>query len=419
MSLSKEQTQGRLFGMDLIRVLALLGVVLYHTAAAYSTNTPYWSVHDGTSAIATGIRELLDVFIMPIFFFLAGYFTLSSLRKRGYWSFFKSKFWELGYVWLIAILVVLPAVWYYENSKASGSSAGFLHSWLAWMGGIGQTTLGVATSTGQMVHMHFWFVSLLFYFFVVFILLHMAWKKLTAASHNTTKSQSPKRENVWLTLAIFGLVTTVGYYLSLLLIPDTSWLNVKLFLQLQPAKLFLYAAYFGLGLYGSSRNWFVDGKLLGPLSIWAPATVLLGTVFLVVGQSAFLNPATTKSLSTGYLGLFALVRSFFLLSVLVTLSSFAMRYFNRPNRAVHTLADNSYYIYLIHAFVVSMFQDILMIWPTGPALVKILAVFAISVPLSYALSRWVFRKLTIRDWVRRKFLRTALHEPLGIGSSAK
>jgi glucan biosynthesis protein C len=416
MNLTKDQTPGRLFGMDFVRVVALLGVVMYHTAAAYSTNTPYWSVHDGSSAIATGMRELLDVFIMPVFFFLAGYFTLSSLRKRGYWSFLKSKFWELGYIWLIAILIVLPAVWYYENSKASGSSPGFLHSWISWIGGIGQTTLGVATSTGQMVHMHFWFVSLLFYFFVVFILLHLLWKRLPVASSTTMKAQSPTKANMWLTLAIFGMVTTVGYYVSLLLIPDTSWLNVKLFLQLQPSKLFLYAAYFGLGIYGSSRTWFVDGKALGRLSIWAPATLALGAGFLVVGQSAFHNPATTTSLSPGYLGLFALVRSLFLLSVLVTLSSFAMRYFNRPSRLVHTLADNSYYIYLIHAFVVSMFQDILMIWPTGPALAKIIVVFLISVPLSYVLSRWVFRKLTIRDWVSRKLLRLPRSEPLRIPS---
>ena len=327
MSMTQKQTQGRLLALDFVRVLALLGVVIYHSAAAYSTNTPYWSVHDGSSVFATGIRELVDVFIMPIFFFLAGYFTLSSLRKRGYWSFFKSKFWELGYIWLLAVIIILPIVWWGINVKSSGSSAGFLGSWLTWMGGIGQTRLGVANDPGQMVHMHFWFVSLLFYFFVIFILLYMVKSKLSGISSNTTKPESPSNKNVLLILMIFGLVTTVGYFVSLLLVPDTSWLNVKLFLQFQPSKLFLYVAYFGLGIYGYSRNWFIEGNPLGRLSIWAPATVLLAAAFLVVGQNMFLNPATTTSLSPAYLLLFALIRSFFLLSVLVTLSSFAMQVF--------------------------------------------------------------------------------------------
>ena len=122
----QKQIQGRLLALDFVRVTALLGVVIYHSAAAYSTNTPYWSVHDGSSIIATGIRELADVFIMPIFFFLAGYFTLSSLRKRGYWSFFKSKFWELGYIWLLVVIIILPIIWWGVVVKSSGSSAGFV-----------------------------------------------------------------------------------------------------------------------------------------------------------------------------------------------------------------------------------------------------------------------------------------------------
>ncbi len=403
----QKQTQGRLLALDFVRISALLGVVIYHSAAAYSTNTPYWSVHDGSSVFATGIRELVDVFIMPIFFFLAGYFTLSSLRKRGYWSFFKSKFWELGYIWLLTVIIILPLAWWGTNLKSSGSSISYLSYWLTWLGSVGQTRLGAANDPGQMVHMHFWFVSLLFYFFIVFILLYQAKNKLLGISSNTTKPESLSNKSVLLILMTFGLVTSIGYFISLLLVPDTSWLTVKLFLQFQPSKLFLYIAYFGLGLYGYSRNWFINGNPLGRLSIWAPATVLLAAGFLVVGKDVFLNPSATTSLSPAYLLLFALIRSFFLLSVLVTLISFAVRYLNRPSRLIHTVADNSYYIYLVHIFIVSILQDVLMIWPQGPVFVKILAVFFISISMSYALSRWVFRKLTIREWGSRKLFRLA------------
>lgn len=129
MDTAQKPVRGRLFAFDLVRVLALLGVIIYHSAAAYSTNTPYWSGHDGSTFLGTGIREIVDVFIMPIFFFLAGYFTLSSLRKRGAWSFLKSKFWELGYVWLWVVLFILPLVTWGVAAKGSGSSTGFVGNW--------------------------------------------------------------------------------------------------------------------------------------------------------------------------------------------------------------------------------------------------------------------------------------------------
>lgn len=408
----QQQTYGRLSALDFVRVAALLGVVIYHSAAAYSTNTPYWSVHDGSSIFATGIRELVDVFIMPIFFFLAGYFALGSLHKRGYWSFFKSKFWELEYIWLLAVIIILPFAWWGINIKSSGSSESFLHYWLIWLGNVGETRLGVATDPGQMVHMHFWFVSLLFYFFIVFILVYQAKSKLFRGSSGTTKPASPSNKSALLILVTFGLVTSVVYFISLLLVPDMSWLTVKLLVQIQPSKLFLYIAYFGLGVYGYSRNWFVNDNPLGRLSIWAPATVLLAAAFLVLGKDVFLNPATTMSLSPVYLFLFSVIRSSLLLSALMVFCSIGMRYFNRPSQLIHTLADNSYYIYLIHIFLVSILQDILMIWPEGPIVVKILAVFFISLSMSYALSRWVFKKLTIREWIGRKLFRLPGNQPV-------
>jgi len=386
------KTQGRLVSLDFARVSALLAVVLYHAAAAYSSNTPYWSVHDGSSVFATGIRELVDVFVMPIFFFLAGYFTLLSLRRRGYWSFFKSKFWELGFIWLFVVLIFLPFIWWFTDAKSGVYSGSYLSYWMAWLGSVGEIRLGVLNTTGDSSHMHYWFISLLFSFFIVFIVLHKAISKLSGIFSKTMKPEASSKENVLLTLLVFGLVTSIGYFVSLLLIPDMSWFSVKLFLQFQPSKLFVYIAYFGLGIYGYSRNWFVNGNSLGRLSIWAPIAILSAAGFLVVGQDVFFNPASTPSLSPAYLALFALLRSFFLLSVLIALSSFAMRYFNRPSRLIQTLSDNSYYIYLAHVIIIHVLQETMMLWSQGPAVGKILAVFLIGTAICYTISRWVFKK---------------------------
>lgn len=269
--------------------------------------------------------------------------------------------------------------------------------WLAWLGGIGQTRLGVFDSVQQNIHIHFWFIFLLFYFFVVFILVHIARSRLARVSPKPAKVVWTSSRKTLLILLVFGLVTAAGYFLSLLLVPDTSWLTVKLFLQLQPSKLFIFAAYFGLGMYGYSKKWFLDGKPLGRLSIWGPAAILVAVGFMVVGLRVFQNPTSTQTLPPAHLLMYALLRSFLLLSVLVTFCSLGMRFFNRPSRFINTIADNSYYIYLIHIFFVSIFQDMLEIWPQGPVEFKILIVFAVALSVSYAISRWIFRK-TPRWW---------------------
>jgi fucose 4-O-acetylase-like acetyltransferase len=329
---------------------------------------------------------------MPLFFFLAGYFTLGSLGKKGNWKFFKGKFWELGYVWLVVIVLVLPFTWWGFDYKA-GSSVTYLSYWLNWLGGIGQTRLGVFENSAQNIHAHFWFISLLFYFFVIFILVHKATHKSVKASQNSATASSISANKTQIVLVIFGLIITVGYFLSLLAVPDTSWLTVKFFLQFQPSKLLIFAGCFCLGLYGYSRNWFLDGKPLGRLSMWGPAAIILAVAFMFVGQNVFQNPMTTQSLGPAYLLLYAAIRCFLIVAVLVTFCSLGMLYFNRPSRFVGSMSDNSYYIYLVHIFFISMFQDILEIWPGGPVEIKMLIVFAVSLAISYVISRWIIKKI--------------------------
>jgi glucan biosynthesis protein C len=377
----------RMVSMDFVRVFALFGVILFHASGAYA-NVPYWSVQNGTSNVAIGIRELVDVFIMPLFFFLAGYFTLSSLSKKGGWGFLKSKFWELGYVWIVVVLLVIPFSWWVVNRNSV--TGGFLNSWFTWIQSAGQIRLGLFETPAQSVHLHFWFISLLLAFFIAFLLIYKIASNFVGSRFSTQKTELTPKKTALAILA-FGVVCTVGYFVSLLLVPDSSWLTINLFLEFQPSKLFIFAACFGLGIYAYSKNWFSNGKQIGKLSLWLPATLLLSAAFLIVGQDMFQNPLTTTALSPSYLLVYAALRSFLLLSVTLMVCSLGVRYFNRPSFAISTVANNSYNIYLLHLFFVSTFQDILMIW-AGPIEIKIAIVFGISLLISYSISRWIFKK---------------------------
>lgn len=88
----------------------MLSVVLLHAVAAYSTVTPHWGLHDRTFVAADIIRHLLDVFQMPVFFFVAGYFAFSSLNKLGWRRFINAKLRRIGIPWLLAIIFVIPMI---------------------------------------------------------------------------------------------------------------------------------------------------------------------------------------------------------------------------------------------------------------------------------------------------------------------
>jgi hypothetical protein len=71
--------------LDNLRYLMVVFVLVYHSFGAYATVAPHWVVHDTSSFAADIIRELFDVFMMPVLFFVAGYFALASLEKKGAW----------------------------------------------------------------------------------------------------------------------------------------------------------------------------------------------------------------------------------------------------------------------------------------------------------------------------------------------
>lgn len=369
----------------------MLAVVVYHAVGAYSTFTPYWPVHDGSSIVADFTRQVFDVFMMPIFFFIAGYFALPPLQRKGIWLFLKSKFKRLGIPWLLAILIVVPMIRYIPVMKDDSQSAiGFWDYWLTYVKGFGRFQIGLLTPE-RMNQLHYWFLSLLISFFLVFVLLYVVKNKWLGASPRPTTSEPASSKSILRALLLVGVLTSVGYFLTILLIPDMSWATIDLLLQFQPTNLVLYIGYFALGVYAFSRKWFADGEPPGQLAFWVPACVVLTIGFLVVGQDVFANPATSHELSPGLLLVFAFVRSFLCLAVVVVFTSYAIQYWNRPSSLNQTLAAHSYNIYLAHVIFVMPFQDILMVWQGGPLMVKAGIVTLLAILVSIGISKLIRR----------------------------
>ncbi len=116
--------------------------------------------------------------------------------------------------------------------------------------------------------------------------------------------------SVTVALVLFGLLTSVAYFVVLLLVPDSSWFMLHILLEFQVTRLVPYAGYFAFGVYAYSRGWFIEGKPIEHWEWWGALSVVLASVYLAIGQPMFADTGGTADFSAGYLMLFAFLRSF-------------------------------------------------------------------------------------------------------------
>jgi glucan biosynthesis protein C len=380
MSQKNPGTTTRIVFLDNLRYLMVLLVVVYHSVAAYSTQAPFWGIHDAYFYAADIVRELLDVFMMPVLFFVAGYFALPVLEKKGTWWFLKDKVKRLLIPWAVGVFVAVPLVLY---DQAGQLVRPFRSYWLWWVSNF-QGRLGFLPPT-QPNQSVLWFLSLLFIFFVLFVLVRAATRRWWGRADVELRAT---RHSPFLALALFGLLTSAAYFGALLLFPDTSWITLGLVLQFEPTRIALLAGYFALGVYAQSHAWFARENRLGNPILWGALGAALAVLYLVVGQRVFADPAGTPHLPAGFLLGFAFIRSFLLLSLLLAFVSFGARYWNRARGLDRQLAASSYNIYLTHIFFVVLVQAALLD-SAGSQVLKFAIVLTLGLALSFAFSRWV------------------------------
>ena len=91
-------SQNRLVFLDNLRYFIVLLVVILHVSISYANvGAPWWYVVDANKhAFFDILIIVLDSFIMPVLFFIAGYFALNSIRQKTLDAFIVSKLKRLG-----------------------------------------------------------------------------------------------------------------------------------------------------------------------------------------------------------------------------------------------------------------------------------------------------------------------------------
>ena len=169
-------SQNRLIFFDNLRYLMVLLVLVFHSGVSYASLVAFWPYHDpNPSELINHTLPLLEVFMMSVLFFIAGYFVLPSLQKQGGRRFLAGKFKRLGIPWLVVTLLVLPVldyIHYYTQSIGKGLSPRnyATHWWLSFKK-ITEFKFGpmmmseYLDMTQHFYQRHMWFLSLLLHTF--------------------------------------------------------------------------------------------------------------------------------------------------------------------------------------------------------------------------------------------------------------
>jgi fucose 4-O-acetylase-like acetyltransferase len=176
--------------LDNVRLLMVLCVVVAHAAAAYTNSVPWWYVRDArTGVLFDVVAFVLDIFQMPVLFFIAGYFALPSLKRRGFAGFLRAKGRRLGIPLVLVGFFLAPVMPYVRHLAVAAEPSGFLAYWWAQMktfvprGWEHASTLPeIEAHLDDFLQHYLWFLSFLLLFFLLFALGLQVKERFAAAS---------------------------------------------------------------------------------------------------------------------------------------------------------------------------------------------------------------------------------------------
>lgn len=230
------QAPARELHIDRMRAVLTALVVLHHTAITYGASGGwYYYEHkpDGSlpSLLLTMFCATQQAYFMGFFFLLAGYFTPSSLQRKGYAQFLGDRFLRLGLPLLFFVVVLNPIT---DSMVAAAEGQGF---WAGMAWHWNHTVIG----NGPM-----WFVQAL----LIFTVIYCAWRALAGPRLDAPRS-TPKP----IPAGRWWLLSAVGVGAAALLIRQwvPTGVNVA---GLQLGYFASYVFLFAVGVAARQNDWF-------------------------------------------------------------------------------------------------------------------------------------------------------------------
>ena len=395
----------RVVFFDNLRLFLVVCVVFQHVANAYN-GLDWWPVAEAGAGLGVDwLAAVLDAFTMPLLFYVAGYFAVPTMEKRGFLSFVKGKLKRLGLPWLIILLTIcpiLPLVYHYTRDGMT-LSASYWEVWLDLFRNALRFEVGLINSTNELMitngfyQRYMWFLSVLIPFFLIFAVIYGLKRSWFARSALPIRPEPRSGgSTLKLLLGVGALTSVLSMGTVLIMFALTSGMTnpeplVTLgnVIQFRLARMPLFIIYFGLGIATYKYRWVERGRFPGHLGTWLAAFIGLLIPFLAAHYQMRHGPENLEEL---FGGLYFLVLNFLTMVSLGLFASLAARYFNRPTPLNRNLTANSYNLYLTHYPFVIGFQLLLAAFPGTSSLAKFGLVAALSLACAYLASEFLLRR---------------------------
>jgi peptidoglycan/LPS O-acetylase OafA/YrhL len=116
-------TTSRQHYIDWLRVIATIGIFLFHNSRAYDYGD--WHVKNAVTSLgATQFVEFMNIWMMPLFFILSGASVYYSLKSRNGGSFLKERFFRIMIPWLLTGIFVMGPLQVYLERLSHGEFSG-------------------------------------------------------------------------------------------------------------------------------------------------------------------------------------------------------------------------------------------------------------------------------------------------------
>ncbi|MGZ8705226.1 MAG: acyltransferase family protein, partial [Aeromicrobium sp.] len=255
---------GRLAHLDRLKILLTAGVIAAHAAMSYGAAGTWLYEEDSLSEPTALLLSALVgggvMFVLGLFFLMAGILTTGPLERRGPRRFLVSRLWRLGVPVLVYAVFVWPMLQWLIEAVRSDAPTPWAFYQRELSGDRWQSR-----GTGPM-----WFVAILLVVSVGWCL----WRWRTPAFPSTTSAGT--------TVTLAAIVVAVGTFFVRTRFPIDSpqFLDVHVWIWPQSVALFV------LGAVGAERGWIspVSPTVLRRCRLAVLAALLLLVLLIVLSD---------------------------------------------------------------------------------------------------------------------------------------
>ena len=366
--MSTEENNSRIFYLDYLRLYIVVLVVFLHALLPHVKDYEWYINSSQINSLFTILALHIDVFIMPIMFFVAGYFTYPSLAKRGIKSFLYAKVKRILLPFIAGLTLFSPIMSYIGVLAAADSAPSYINFW------------STMYFSDFLKPAHYWFLSSLFFFYLTFIVIYYFYQEQLKSFYDKS-IESITKKKLLLSLLLFFIVGILLFFIVNVFKADAGWISLFNIFSLQPTRWTTYVLYFYLGIFAYLNRIKIKEAVLEKLPLLTFLTLVISIAYLGF-KIAFIAQIPGSMLLKFVNAALHFSLCFF---VFLLLMVFFKKYLNKPSRLLSRLAAQSYRIYFVHMVIVVILQYFLF----GMGLsvyAKFFVVFTSSLVLSYLFS---------------------------------